>query len=193
MQYSCLFPTVLAALSFAPTVLINAAAVGNVAAPVLAPRATDQTLVPFPFDEADSNYLEDAFSTIISIPDSVLDNGQEAVKDWVLAHQSTSPYQTTPQPQERSVNLIERQGWLQVAKCAWAITQAIIENALPISKLRRVRELIEAIGGVKKTAKLLLKAKGLRDLYAIGGPELAQLGEIFLGVTGIIGPCFSWI
>ncbi|KAL8686614.1 MAG: hypothetical protein Q9218_006984 [Villophora microphyllina] len=187
MHYSTLLSLLLATLTFTPSILSHAVPKPNPVAPALAPRATPaDNIIPFPFDEAHISYIEDAFDTIASIPDSVLDAGPEAVKQWVLAHESN------PQPQVRSTTLVERQGWLQVAKCALAIGKAIVENALPISKLRRIKELIEVLGGAKAVAKMLLKAKSIKQMIIIGGPELEELAEIFLGVADVVNDCFSF-
>ncbi|KAI4129038.1 MAG: hypothetical protein LQ338_002454 [Usnochroma carphineum] len=190
MHYHTLFSVVFTTLTITPSILTHAIpkpiALTSAPAGDLAVRASDNDPVPFPFDEAHASYIEDAFETIASIPDSVLDDGPEAVKQWVLAHESN------PQPQTRSATLVARQGWFQVAKCAFAIGKAIVENALPISKLRRVKELIEVLGGAKAVAKMLLKAKSIKEMIIIGGPELQELTEIFLGITDVVNDCFSF-
>ncbi|KAI4190968.1 MAG: hypothetical protein L6R41_000418 [Letrouitia leprolyta] len=187
MHYTTFLPVVLTTFTITPSILTHAIPkpVALTPAPIngLAIRADAQP-VPFPFDEADAGYLEDAFESIASIPNSVLDAGPEAVKQWALAH--------NPSAQSKSRDLVERQGWIQVAKCAYAIGKAILENALPISKLRRIKELIELLGGAKKVAKMLLKAKSIKEMLIIGGPELEELAEIFLGITDVVNDCFSF-
>ncbi|KAL8994713.1 MAG: hypothetical protein Q9188_006991 [Gyalolechia gomerana] len=181
MHYTGLLSVVLTTLTFTPSILTHAIPkpVALAPAPVedLAIRAEETDPTPFPFDEADASYLEDAFETLASIPDSVLDSGPEAVKQWALTHESIT------QPQTRT--LVERQGWVQVAQCAYAIGKAILENAFPISKLRRIKELIGVLGGAKQVAKMLLKAKSIKQMIIIGGPELQELAEIFLGITDV--------
>lgn len=88
--------------------------------------------------------------------------------------------------------IIEKRSWIEVAKCALAILQAIAENEFPIAKLRRIKAIVKFFGGAKETAKLLLKAKSLKQLLVIGGPELAELGEILFNFRGIVGACFSF-
>ncbi|KAL9592276.1 MAG: hypothetical protein Q9179_006881 [Wetmoreana sp. 5 TL-2023] len=186
MQYSIFLSIFLTTSIFTTSVLSSALPKPNPVALAPAPRAPADA-IPFPFDEANVGYIEDAFETIASIPDSVLDDGPEAVKQWVLTHESN------PQPQPRSTTtLVKRQGWFQVAKCALAIGKAIVENALPISKLRRIKELIELLGGAKAVAKMLLKAKTIKEMIIIGGPELQELAEIFLGITDVVNDCFSF-
>lgn len=150
-------------------------------------RAEDNNNVtPFPFDEADSAVLEKAFDAITSIPDSVLDDGEEALKEWIKSHPSS------PQLTVRDDALEPRQTLFQILKCAGAIVQAIAENAFPISKLRRLKELIRVLGGARQVAKLLLKAKTFKQVLIIGGPELQQIAEILLGVTNVVNSCFSF-
>lgn len=191
MQYTTLLSIALTTFALAPSILAHAIPKSIALVPSsvedLAARTPNNDPIPFPFDEAHAGFIEDAFDTIASIPDSVLDSGPEAVKQWVLAHESNPP------PQTRSTStLVKRQGWFQVAKCALAIGKAIIENALPISKLRRIKELIEVLGGAKTVAKMLLKAKSIKQMLIIGGPELQELAEIFLGITDVVNDCFSF-
>ncbi|KAL8937745.1 MAG: hypothetical protein Q9216_004274 [Gyalolechia sp. 2 TL-2023] len=188
MLYTTLLSTVFTTLTFAPSILTHAIPkpVALAPAPVegLAIRAEGADPTPFPFDEANAGYLEDAFDTIASIPDSVLDSGSEAVKQWAQSRQSSV------QPQ--SLALVERQDWFQIAQCAAAIGKAILENAFPVSKLRRIKELIGVLGGAKQVAKMLLKAKTIKQMLIIGGPELQELAEIFLGITDVVNDCFSF-
>ncbi|KAL8635479.1 MAG: hypothetical protein Q9226_009353, partial [Calogaya cf. arnoldii] len=81
--------------------------------------------------------------------------------------------------------------WFQIGKCALAIVGAIAENAFPIAKLRRLRALIKELGGARKVAKMLLKAKSIKEMIAIGGPELADIAEILLGVQKVVAECLS--
>lgn len=97
-----------------------------------------------------------------------------------------------PYLNKNTQDVIEKRSWIEVAKCALAILQAIAENEFPIAKLRRIKAIVKLLGGAKKTAKLLLKAKSLKQLLVIGGPELAELGEILFNFRGIVGACFSF-
>ncbi|KAL8956861.1 MAG: hypothetical protein Q9193_005725, partial [Seirophora villosa] len=191
MHYSTLLSIVVTTFTLTPSIISHAipkpvalapGAISDLAARA-PPEGSDPT--PFPFDEADTGYLEDVFNTIESIPDSTLDAGPEAVKEWVDAHQAAAH-------QRRSTALVERQDWLQIGKCALAIGKAIAENALPISKIRRIRELIKVLGGAKEVAKMLLKAKSIKQLIIIGGPELQEIAEILLGITDVVNECFSF-
>lgn len=40
---------------------------------------------------------------------------------------------------------------------------------------------------------MLLKAKSFKEFLIIGGPELAEIGEMLLGLQGVVSACFSWV
>ncbi|KAL8890020.1 MAG: hypothetical protein Q9192_005933 [Flavoplaca navasiana] len=183
MHYSTILSVALTTLTFTPSVLTTA-----IPKPVdLAParRAESAEAVPFPFDEAQSGYLEEAFHMIEDIPDSVLDDGDEAVKAWAKEHQPPSHLAVRAE-------LAPRQDWAQIASCAFEIGKAILENLWPVSKIRRIRDLIKFLGGARAVAKMLLKAKTFKQLIIIGGPELQELAEILLGVQAVVNACFSF-
>ncbi|KAL8739949.1 MAG: hypothetical protein Q9184_008550, partial [Pyrenodesmia sp. 2 TL-2023] len=147
MHYSTLLSVALAAFTLTPSILTHAIPkpidLGPASASDLAIRADNDGPPPMGSnDESMFKYIEDAMKTIEDIPDSVLDGGDEAVRQWALAHGAGgSPQPATPQTTD-TTTLEKRQGWVQVAKCAFAIGKAIAENAFPISKLRRIRDLI---------------------------------------------------
>ncbi|KAL8674661.1 MAG: hypothetical protein Q9168_000969 [Polycauliona sp. 1 TL-2023] len=184
MHYSTIISVALTTLTFTPSVLTSAIPKPDALAP--ARRAEVAEKVPFPFDEANSAYLEDALHIIEDIPDDVLDDGDEAVRAWASAHQPTT------QVAARSSELAPRQDWIQIGKCALAIAKAIAENAFPISKLRRLKDLVKVLGGAKAVAKMLLKAKSIKEMIIIGGPELEQIAEILLGVNDVVTACLSF-
>ena len=66
--------------------------------------------------------------------------------------------------------LVRRQGWLQVAECDYAIGGAVFMNSLPISKLRRIKELIEVLGGASRVAKMLLDV--VSECFSFWGLEV---------------------
>lgn len=39
---------------------------------------------------------------------------------------------------------------------------------------------------------MLLKAKSIKEFIIIGGPELADIAEILLGVQKVVTECFSF-
>jgi hypothetical protein len=64
---------------------------------------------------------------------------------------------------------------------------------VPIARLGRIRTLIKALGGARKVAGMLLKAKTLAQFLTIGGPELAELGMLLFNFQGVFIHCFSWL
>lgn len=181
----------------------------------------DDKIIPFPYDEDDAPEIENVFGLIEDIPDATFDQGDQAVKDWIKAHRNSiskggvnnnnnkarsvvsvsvessglETREVAAQPDESTSEIladIEKRSWIEIAKCALAILQAIAENEFPIAKLRRIKAIVKFLGGAKETAKMLLKAKSLKQLLIIGGPELAELGEILFDFRGIVGACFSF-
>lgn len=74
-----------------------------------APLALDTSrAVPFPFSLSQVGVLEEALSTIESVPDTVLDKGKDATREW-LTNANNDPLVL------RSV-IEERQGWIAIAK-----------------------------------------------------------------------------
>lgn len=193
MLYTTILSVAVATLQLSPKILTSAIPVSS----SLQIRAVNDEAVPFPFDEADASAIENAFATITSIPDSVIDDGDEAVRNWVQAHNTNNTQlmvrdnnagpRLTVRDDEAALE--PRQGFVQVAKCAFAIGKAIAENVLPV---RRVKALIFALGGARRVAKLLLKAKSIRELIILGGPELQELAEILLGITDVVNACFEF-
>lgn len=215
MLYSTLLSAAMVALQFSQTTL--AFAIPDSAD--LMTRSEDQddnNIVPFPYDDGDAPELEDTFALIESIPDEIFDQGGQAVSDWIknqskggggnkprafdsLETREAEPEaepEANPEPQPESTAVevaIEKRSFIAIAKCVLAILQAIAENEIPIAKIKRIKELIKLLGGAKKTAKLLLKAKSIKQLLVIGGPELAELGQILFNFRSIVGACFSFL
>lgn len=205
MLYSTLLSTAVVALQFSQTTLAFAIP-ESVDLMIRSRDLDDDKIVPFPYDEADAPEIEGTFDLIENIPDETFDQGDQAVKDWIKNYSqggnkprainslATREADPEPQPENTAVEevAIETRSFIAIAKCALAILQAIAENEIPIAKLRRIKELVKLLGGAKKTAKLLLKAKSIRQLLVIGGPELAELGEILFNYRSIVGACFSF-
>lgn len=214
MLYSTLLSAAVVALQFSQTTLAFAIP-DSVDLMTRSVDLDDDKIVPFPYDEDDALEIEDVFAQIESIPDGTFDQGEQAVSDWIKNHskggggnkpravdsletreaepEAEPEANPEPRPESTAVEVaIEKRSWIAVAKCALAIVQAIAENEIPIAKLRRIKELVKLLGGAKKTAKLLLKAKSIKQLLVIGGPELAELGQILFNFRSIVGACFSF-
>lgn len=157
-------------------------------------RAEIDSIVPFPFgDDADLGDLVKVFGIITDMPDSVIDKGDAAIKKWVQSQTNIAARSNDISARDAEADpeaaLEPRQGFLQVALCAAAILRAVAENAVPVAK---VRALIRAIGGVRKLARALLRARSFAELITIAGPEAGELVQIFFGVTGVVNSCFGF-
>ena len=149
---------------------------------------TDPNTILFPFDDNFESRAEltGAFALIEAIPDALLDAGDDAaVHTWIEEH-SAEYLPSAPS------SLQERQLWIQIAKCVFEIGKMLAENAFPVAKLRRLKDLVKGLGGAYQVAKKLIKAKKFGDLKYFGGSELVELGQILLGGKDVIGACFSF-
>lgn len=128
--------------------------------------APDAELTP---DQVDD--LAQGMRLMVSIPDTVLERGPEATKQWLDDH---------PVPMDRS-------GWT----CAGAITAAIATGLIPPAKILKAKKWIAALGGVGKVAEELRKAGSLAKAMEQGSAALAGLAGTFLGIDTIQKECFS--
>jgi hypothetical protein len=147
--------------------------------------------IPFPFDDTDDNVnqLASALDLITSIPDATLDAGPAAMQAWVQQNGNNFIPNLIA---TGTGDVTRRQTWLAIAKCVAQIGLLIIEDGIPLARLRRIKELIGLLGGATKVAKLLLKAKSWAELYYIAGPYMKDLAEELLGIQGVISACFSF-
>ena len=70
-----------------------------------------------------------------------------------------------------------------------AITAFIASNAIGAAKIIRIKKYIEALGGVRESAKLLLQASNNLERLKEGGEALALLAGEILGVPLISNNC----
>jgi len=69
----------------------------------------------------------------------------------------------------------------QVAKCATHLTLVVIPGGAAMRA-------IKSLGGIKKTAELLVKAGNAKEFAVIAGGAAAEI----LGIDGVIENCFQW-
>lgn len=74
-------------------------------------------------------------------------------------------------------------------RCVGAITAFIASNAIGAAKIFRIKKYIEALGGVRESAKLLLQASNNLERLKEGGEVLALLAGEILGVPLIANNC----
>ena len=129
--------------------------------------------------------LEAIFEAIEEIPDEVLEKGDDEADNWLVEH----GYR--PKHDKREVldrDLEDRQLW-DVAKCVGAIAAFIASNAIGAAKLLRIKKYIAALGGIRKSAELLLKASTNAERLKEGGEILALLAGEILGTAAIANNC----
>lgn len=136
----------------------------------------------FQDDDTDTvlNELEKVFSVIEEIPDEVLEEGDDATNEWMTEH----GYRSTPEKRD-----LEERQLVEIAKCAAAIAAFIASNAIGAAKLLRIKKYIAALGGIRKSAELLLKASTNAERLQQGGEFLALLAGEILGFSLISNNC----
>ncbi|KAI9697656.1 MAG: hypothetical protein M1836_004606 [Candelina mexicana] len=134
--------------------------------------------------------LEKTFGVIADIPDDVLAKGDDATDKWLVAH----GHRPTPKSKRdvliptRDLEIEDRNFW-DVAKCVGAISAFIASNAIGAAKLLRIKKYIEALGGIKASAELLLKASTTAERLKEGGEALALLAGEILGTSMVANNC----
>lgn len=189
-----LFSTILTWLASATVLLQTSTATAIPVSGELVSRdnSTSENIVPFPFDEKNTPYLASTFDVITSIPNSVIQQGDAAVKQWIKDHTSSQPpvSSSTRDLHLRDSDLEARQSWWNIANCVWTILTVIASDEFPLAKILRIKQLISDLGGAWAVAKMVLRAKSLADLIWLGGQELKDLVDLLLGVDSIQGACF---
>ena len=141
--------------------------------------------------------VERTFGVIQDIPDAVLEAGDDALRAWKVKHghqkrdadADAAPLAAAaPEGLADRASLVER-GWWEVTKCAGAIAAFIASNAIGAAKLLRIKKYIEALGGVKKAAELMLKASTNAERLKEGGEALALLAGEILGTSLVSNNC----
>lgn len=159
----------------------DASAARSVSASAVTVAAED---VELNLSEQEVATLEGQFAIVDSIPDSVLESGNAATKEWLIMEGFLSPTAdgkdyTQPVPE----------GWWETAKCAAAIATFIGTNLVSASKLLKIKKYIKELGGIKKSAKLMLKASTWSERLQIGGNALVGLAAELLGYSLIKNNC----
>ncbi|CCC14054.1 hypothetical protein SMACR_08503 [Sordaria macrospora] len=167
----------------------------------------DDSLVSYNFTPAFTSSLDDLFNLLDSIPDSVLESGDEALNQWFIDNDLRDPsadllLDTTPALEvddldlvgdetlvERGVLVARASAW-KIAKCVASIVQMIATTAVPAAKLLKIKKYIKALGGVKESVKLLLGATTKAEKLKAGGKALVYLSAELLGISSVKAACF---
>lgn len=141
--------------------------------------------------------LERTLGIIHEIPDEVLEKGDDETHKWLVKHgyrggpkpSSLTRRDIVPNRRLGNVQELATRGIFDVLRCVGAIAAFIASNAIGAAKLIRIKKYIEALGGVKESAELLLKASNNLERLREGGEALALLAGEILGVPLITNNC----
>lgn len=135
-------------------------------------------------NDARSRELTAGLNYIMSIPDSVLLQGDAATQEWVKNHPG-------PQASGLKAGSNEVGTYASVLGCAGAIATVIASTAFPAAKILKIKKLVKELGGVAEAAKLFWGASfSYEKVKALGGAAAALAGEL-IGITQIKEQCFS--
>ncbi|OIW28226.1 hypothetical protein CONLIGDRAFT_681203 [Coniochaeta ligniaria NRRL 30616] len=161
----------------------------------------DSAAADFNFTTDFDSPLNNLFSTLENIPDSVLEQGDDALDKWLVEHGLREPgaklkrsdehVETRDETSvfERAV-LEARVSWWKVAKCVAAIVQLLATTAIPAARILRIKKYIEALGGAKQAVELLLKATSRAEKLKAGGEALVNLAAELFGISSVKNNCF---
>lgn len=128
-------------------------------------------------DSADGQRLLAALKVVEEMPDSVVRQGDAAVRAYLDAH--------LPAGKDGAKAF----GWWQTTKCVAAITAAVAGGAVPVAKILKLKAFIKKVGSVKEAAVLLIRvAKGEEKISELGA-TLGGLASAILGIDGIKKHC----
>ena len=133
----------------------------------------------------DYSSLDYVLTTILSIPDDILLAGDNATAAYLKPLLPNNPIHPGEDPTSGPANL----DFWDTLKCAAAIVAFIGTNIVSAAKLLRIKKYIEALGGVRAAAELLLKASTWEERLRIGGGALVGLAAEFFGFSLITNNC----
>ncbi len=150
--------------------------------------------------------LEHLFTSITSIPDTVLTQGDEALHSYLVSTglrapddltanlnnpNSDRPLLSLPPPSPSSaIPAASRASIWEILKCGAAIIELLATTAVPAAKILRIKKYIEALGGARQAAELLLKATTMEEKLRVGGQALVNLAKELLGISRVKEYCF---
>ena len=121
------------------------------------------------------------------VPDDVLEAGEDATDSWFVVNGFRDSAAAVKARSAPSPSLFARAqaGIIDVIKCA----AAIISTAIPAAKLLKIKKYVKALGGARKAAEKLLKAKNRSEALRIGGEALRDLFDVISGLQDIRDNC----
>jgi hypothetical protein len=79
--------------------------------------------------------------------------------------------------------------WAKIGKCALALTIFVGGNLIAVSKLIKIKKYINALGGFRETARLLVGATTWEERMRVGGTALVSLAAELTGATSVWSAC----
>ncbi|KXX80320.1 hypothetical protein MMYC01_203345 [Madurella mycetomatis] len=172
---------------------------------IVAARSSDvsSAAADFEFTPDFSFSLDHLFAEIEAIPDEILEEGDEALHQWLVANGNRPDDANLKRDVDESddgdfedLSILERgtlvaraSAW-KIAQCIAAIVEVIATTAVPAAKLLRIKKYIKALGGTKNAVKLLLSATSTEEKLRVGGQALVKLAKEVLGISSIQSKCF---
>ena len=137
--------------------------------------------------------MEKVFGIIEQIPDDVLERGDGEKNKWLAEHGYTKSTDDDDDDDDDGddgetveTRDIKKRGTFA---CILEVGQLIVETAIPAAKLLKIKRLVRALGGVRRAARLVYMAKGLKNAAKIGGKALRDLVDIILGISDVRRAC----
>lgn len=160
-------------------------------------NAVSTAAADFEFTSDFSFSLDRLFAEIEAIPDEILEEGDEALHQWLVANGHRADDANLKRDVDdanlsifdRSALVARASAW-KIAQCVAAIIEVIATTAVPAAKLLRIKKYIKALGGTKKAVKLLLSATTTEEKLRVGGQALVRLAKEVLGISSIQSKCF---
>ncbi|WP_103543691.1 hypothetical protein [Streptomyces sp. SM1] len=140
-------------------------------------------------DEAAFAEIEKALQLIADIPEDVLGQGDEAVRQWMTQRVEGELAKESKGGPQRSFS---------ATGCARGILLAIGSNVFAVAKIYKMKKAIDKLGGIskvvnkirskKKTGKTF--KKGIAEVFEEAGGGLGGMAASILGVDGVIKHCW---
>lgn len=140
---------------------------------------------------SDIRELEPLLNAIAVMPDELLENGTNVeINNYFKKYNIKTNFynEAIGETKDDVIIMLPRANfWGCVGSLAWLIGT----TAIPIAKIGRIKNYINALGGVKSTVQLLWGASFSYEKIVAAGGALAGLGQEILGIKGVADNCFN--
>jgi len=157
--------------------------------------------------EEDVEILEDALQLIEHMPEELLEEGKEEERlDWMIDYTDNDELKSEIVLAKKMQNAsVQPMG---VYSCAKGIASAIVQLAVPVTKITKLKKVIKAAGGTKQFASKLMKyykvynqkqgytkrqamKKAIERVGKGHGPDVIDAMLSFLGVDAFVNGCLK--